>query len=144
LDYLTFDGEPSKNLVFVGGGFSLAATDTARSSFRRLTNRFCNTKTSARTRNLRRDRGHWTKGEIEYALVRVVTVDIERMNIDVEDVLKLPRRPVCGLQRTAYQPAFSAEVITRARVELFGGAYDSVRASELAAASRLYNRLLVQ
>jgi len=34
-----------------------------------------------------------------------VTVEFERMIIDVEDVLKLPRCPGCGLQRTAYQPA---------------------------------------
>jgi bacteriocin biosynthesis cyclodehydratase domain-containing protein len=51
-----------------------------------------------------------------YLLGRALTVDFDRMLIDVEDVLKLPRCPVCGRQRSAYQPPFSAEVVTRARV----------------------------
>jgi bacteriocin biosynthesis cyclodehydratase domain-containing protein len=49
-----------------------------------------------------------------FALGRVLTLDFDRMLIDVEDVLKLPRCPVCGRERSAYQPAFSAELVTRA------------------------------
>ncbi len=48
-----------------------------------------------------------------FALGRVLTVTFDRMLIDVEDVLKLPRCPVCGRQRSAYQPPFSAEIVTR-------------------------------
>ena len=46
-------------------------------------------------------------------LGRAVTINFDRMMIDVEDVLKLPRCPVCGRQRSAYQAPFSAEVVTR-------------------------------
>lgn len=52
-----------------------------------------------------------------YLLGRVLTVNFDRMLIDVDDVLKLPRCPVCGRQRSAYQPPFSAEVLTRAPVD---------------------------
>jgi bacteriocin biosynthesis cyclodehydratase domain-containing protein len=48
-----------------------------------------------------------------FALGRVLTVSFDRMLIDVEDVLRLPRCPVCGRQRNAYHPPFSAEIVTR-------------------------------
>ena len=48
-----------------------------------------------------------------FALGRVLSINFDRMLIDVEDVLKLPRCPACGQLRSAYQPAFSAEVVTR-------------------------------
>jgi len=43
-----------------------------------------------------------------FALGRVLVIDFDRMRIDVEDVLKLPRCPVCGTQKSAYRPAFPA------------------------------------
>ena len=39
-----------------------------------------------------------------FALGRVMVIDFDRMQIDVEDVLKLPRCPVCGTQKSAYRP----------------------------------------
>ena len=50
-----------------------------------------------------------------YLLGRTLTVNFDRMMIDVEDVLRLPRCPVCRQQRSAYQPPFSAEVVDRGR-----------------------------
>jgi bacteriocin biosynthesis cyclodehydratase domain-containing protein len=48
-----------------------------------------------------------------YLLGRALTIGFDRMTLDIEDVLKLPRCPVCGRLRSAYQPPFSAEVVTR-------------------------------
>jgi bacteriocin biosynthesis cyclodehydratase domain-containing protein len=48
-----------------------------------------------------------------WLLGRVMTINFDRMLIDVEDVLKLPRCPVCGRQRSVYRAPFSAEVVTR-------------------------------
>lgn len=42
-----------------------------------------------------------------FAMGRVMMVDFEHMEIDVEDVFKLPRCPVCGVQKSAYRPALS-------------------------------------
>jgi hypothetical protein len=56
---------------------------------------------------------HFLVRGASFALGRVLTLDFDRMLIDVEDVLKLPRCPVCGRERSAYQPAFSAEIVTR-------------------------------
>jgi bacteriocin biosynthesis cyclodehydratase domain-containing protein len=42
-----------------------------------------------------------------FALGRVMVIDFDRMQIDVEDVLKLPRCPVCGTQKNAYRPPVS-------------------------------------
>lgn len=39
-----------------------------------------------------------------FALGRVMVIDFDRMQIDVEDVLRLPRCPVCGAQKPAYRP----------------------------------------
>lgn len=50
-----------------------------------------------------------------FLLGRTLTVNFDRMMIDVEDVLRLPRCPVCRQQRSAYQPPFSAEAVTRGR-----------------------------
>lgn len=49
-----------------------------------------------------------------FAMGRVLSIDLDRMLIDVEDVLRLPRCPVCGQYRPAPQPPFSAEIVTRA------------------------------
>lgn len=66
---------------------------------------------------------HTLLTDTSYLLGRVVTINFDRMMIDVEDVLCLPRCPVCSRQRASYQPVFSAEVVTRAPVVLdHGGA----------------------
>jgi bacteriocin biosynthesis cyclodehydratase domain-containing protein len=49
-----------------------------------------------------------------FALGRAVTIDFDRMLLDVQDILRLPRCPVCGHHRPAPRPPFSAEVVTRA------------------------------
>jgi bacteriocin biosynthesis cyclodehydratase domain-containing protein len=49
-----------------------------------------------------------------FALGRVVVMDFDGMAIEVEDVLKLPRCPVCGRERSAYRPAFSPHLISQA------------------------------
>ncbi|MBW7886081.1 MAG: TOMM precursor leader peptide-binding protein [Caldilineaceae bacterium] len=46
-----------------------------------------------------------------FALGRVMVIDFERMMIDVEDVLKLPRCPVCGSEKSAYSSPFSAGIV---------------------------------
>jgi bacteriocin biosynthesis cyclodehydratase domain-containing protein len=43
-----------------------------------------------------------------FVLGRVMVIDFDRMRIDVEDVLKLPRCPVCGMQKSAYRPPLPA------------------------------------
>jgi bacteriocin biosynthesis cyclodehydratase domain-containing protein len=48
-----------------------------------------------------------------FAMGRVLSIDFERMFIDVEDVYRFPRCPVCSGERSAYQPAFSAEILSR-------------------------------
>ena len=46
-----------------------------------------------------------------FATGRQLVVDFERMRIDVEDVLKLPRCPVCGAARNAYRPPFPSAIV---------------------------------
>jgi bacteriocin biosynthesis cyclodehydratase domain-containing protein len=43
-----------------------------------------------------------------FAVGRVMSINFDRATIDVEDVLKLPRCPVCGPQKRLYQPTFPA------------------------------------
>jgi len=45
---------------------------------------------------------------------RVMTIDFDGMNIDMEDVLKLPRCPVCEAGRPSYRPPFPEGVETAA------------------------------
>lgn len=56
-----------------------------------------------------------------WLLGRTLTVNFDRMIIDVEDVLKMPRCPVCGRRRSAYQAPFSAEAVTRVPAAQDGG-----------------------
>lgn len=56
---------------------------------------------------------HFLLRNSSFALGRVLTIDFDHMLIDVEDVLKLPRCPVCGGEKSAYQPPFSAEIAAR-------------------------------
>ncbi len=55
---------------------------------------------------------HFLVRNSSFALGRVLTMDFDRMLIDVEDVLKLPRCPVCGGEKSAFQAPFSAEIVT--------------------------------
>jgi bacteriocin biosynthesis cyclodehydratase domain-containing protein len=43
-----------------------------------------------------------------FAVERVMSINFDRAVIDVENVLKLPRCPVCGPQKRLYQPVFPA------------------------------------
>ncbi len=45
-----------------------------------------------------------------FALGRVMVIDFDHMQFDVEDVLKLPRCPVCGTQKNVYRPPMSAAI----------------------------------
>lgn len=47
---------------------------------------------------------HFLLRGTSFALGRVLVIDFDRMLIDVEDVLKLPRCPVCGTEKNAYRP----------------------------------------
>jgi len=50
-----------------------------------------------------------------FAIGRVMVIDFDRMTIDMEDVLKLPRCPVCGVEKSTYQPVFVAELTAERR-----------------------------
>ena len=54
---------------------------------------------------------HFLLRQSSFALGRVIAIDFDRMTIDVEDVLKLPRCPVCGPRKSLYQPPFSAQIV---------------------------------
>jgi len=47
-----------------------------------------------------------------FAVGRVMTIDFDHMQIDVEDVLKLPRCPVCSTAKNAYRPLFPSHTET--------------------------------
>jgi bacteriocin biosynthesis cyclodehydratase domain-containing protein len=51
--------------------------------------------------------------DTSFALGRVMVIDFDRMAIDVEDVLKLPRCPVCARERPAYRPPFGPDLVSR-------------------------------
>jgi bacteriocin biosynthesis cyclodehydratase domain-containing protein len=57
-----------------------------------------------------------------FATGRQLAVDFENMRIDVEDVLKLPRCPVCGPARSSYRPPFPPEVVEEPTAERFPSA----------------------
>ena len=46
-----------------------------------------------------------------FALGRVMVMDFDRMAIEVEDVLKLPRCPVCSREKSAYRRPFSPDLM---------------------------------
>lgn len=48
---------------------------------------------------------HFLLRDTSFALGRLTIIDFEQMQIDVEDVLKLPRCPVCGVGKSAYRTA---------------------------------------
>ena len=51
--------------------------------------------------------------QTSFALGKVVNLEFNNMTVDVENVLKLPRCPVCGTGGNPPSPAFSGEVATR-------------------------------
>jgi bacteriocin biosynthesis cyclodehydratase domain-containing protein len=53
---------------------------------------------------------HFLVRDTSFAVGRQVAVDFDTLRIDVEDVLKLPRCPVCGPARSAARPVFAPEV----------------------------------
>jgi thiazole/oxazole-forming peptide maturase SagC family component len=62
--------------------------------------------------------GHACLAAVQYLLRkesfvtgRVMIINFDRMLIQMEDVLKLPRCPVCGLERSMYRPPFMAGVV---------------------------------
>jgi bacteriocin biosynthesis cyclodehydratase domain-containing protein len=46
-----------------------------------------------------------------FALGRVLTLNFDRMLVDVEDVLRLPRCPVCGTDKSAMRPPFPPNIV---------------------------------
>lgn len=53
---------------------------------------------------------HFLLRDTSFALGRVLMIDFDRMLIHVEDVLKLPRCPVCGTDKSAYRPPLATSV----------------------------------
>jgi thiazole/oxazole-forming peptide maturase SagC family component len=53
---------------------------------------------------------HYLLRQSSFALGRVLVCNFERMLLDIEDVLRLPRCPVCAFQKGNYQPAISLNV----------------------------------
>jgi hypothetical protein len=53
---------------------------------------------------------HYLLRESTFALGRVLVCNFEQMLLDVEDVLKLPRCPVCAVLKGNYQPAISLDI----------------------------------
>jgi bacteriocin biosynthesis cyclodehydratase domain-containing protein len=51
---------------------------------------------------------HYLLRETCFAIGRVLVIDFDRMILEVEDVLKLPRCPVCG-DKPLYRPLFAVE-----------------------------------
>jgi len=49
-----------------------------------------------------------------FLLGRAVVHDFGQMTVNAEDVLRMPRCPMCSGQVAAYRPVFSPEVVTRA------------------------------
>jgi len=48
-----------------------------------------------------------------FALGRVLVINFDRMLIDVEDILRLPRCPVCGTERRSYRSPSSVDVLAQ-------------------------------
>jgi bacteriocin biosynthesis cyclodehydratase domain-containing protein len=54
---------------------------------------------------------HYLLGKGSFVTGRVLNINFDRMLIHMEDVLKLPRCPVCGLEKSVYRPPFSPDVV---------------------------------
>ena len=50
-----------------------------------------------------------------FALARVLVFNFEQMVLETEDVLKLPRCPVCGMGKASYRSPFAPEVVADGR-----------------------------
>lgn len=53
---------------------------------------------------------HFLLRDTSFAVGRQVTVDFDGLRIDVEDVLRLPRCPVCGSDRPSRRPVIDSEI----------------------------------
>jgi bacteriocin biosynthesis cyclodehydratase domain-containing protein len=56
---------------------------------------------------------HFLLRQTSFALGKVVTLELNNMTVDLEEVLKLPRCPVCGTVGSPPSPPFSGEIATR-------------------------------
>ncbi len=54
---------------------------------------------------------HFLLRDTSFAIGRQLVIDFEGMRIDVEDVMKLPRCPVCGNARPSRRPVFTSDVV---------------------------------
>lgn len=50
---------------------------------------------------------HFLLRGTSFALGKIMIIDFDRMLIDLEEVMKLPRCPVCSTHKSSYRPAFS-------------------------------------
>jgi bacteriocin biosynthesis cyclodehydratase domain-containing protein len=56
---------------------------------------------------------HFLLRDTSFAVGRQVVVDFDSLRIDVEDVLKLPRCPVCGTDRPSRRPVIASEIVAQ-------------------------------
>lgn len=54
---------------------------------------------------------HFLLRDTSFAVGRQLVIDFDGMRIDVEDVLKLPRCPVCGNSGPSRRPVFTSDVV---------------------------------
>src|SRR2546422_5170678 len=54
---------------------------------------------------------HFLLRDTSFAIGRQLVIDFDGMRTDVEDVMKLPRCPVCGSAGPSRRPAFSSDVV---------------------------------
>jgi bacteriocin biosynthesis cyclodehydratase domain-containing protein len=55
---------------------------------------------------------HFLLRDTCFAVGRVLVIDFDTMTIDIENVLKLPRCPVCGAEKSSYRPVFGDALIS--------------------------------
>ena len=55
---------------------------------------------------------HFLLRNASFLLGRSVIIDFQRMALDTDDILRLPRCPVCGARNPAHQPPFAGEIVT--------------------------------
>jgi bacteriocin biosynthesis cyclodehydratase domain-containing protein len=55
---------------------------------------------------------HFLLRNNSFLLGRSIIIDFQRMTLDTDDILRLPRCPVCGTRNPAHQPPFAGEIVT--------------------------------
>lgn len=55
---------------------------------------------------------HFLLRNNSFLLGRSVIIDFQRMTLDTDDILRLPRCPVCSTRNPAHQPPFAGEIVT--------------------------------